>query len=531
MDAESFDDDSNIEYDTLNDFSQISVDQISSLPATQRKDAIERAKRQQRLQARKEFMPAAANPMDFSQVQLQNFLKSCKLNKDIEVMAKAAAAKDNMGLAGEVMASDRTTRVELVREEEEEAKNDAFQEEKGVGGPVSLLEAKLKSKKQAIRRRILAKPTEDNSSDEESWGDKNNAAESASKRRVIDDDDESSDNESVKEIAVRTSTGRVYVRDTIELDDDDDDDSSDNDEQSGDGFVRASSADSSKPAASRNRFTFQINNDDSSSDGEGGGFLKPRAYNKAPTLLAKAPEIVGIQDLGDSSDGEAGGFIKPGALSTELGQQQPLSSNGRYAQELQDRAIAQALQEEEVAIELPDDSYVHSQRQGQRAAASAMDLEDSMLVQALQRSETDGASLERKNERSGNVPRKGTRESCGSSDSGNDVDWEDGASPTSKSGSAPTNKTSESMAARKEVIEVDDEKEGSEDSEDEIDWEDGEAPAEHTNPKQTISTRELSSSIQESDSRKDTSDVRRTASDEKSGNVPRNGTRESCRQF
>ena len=83
----------------------------------------------------------------------------------------------------------------------------------------------------------------------------------------------------------------------------------------------------------------------------------------------------------------------------------------------------------------------------------------------------------------------------GSSDSGDDVDWEDGASPTSKSGSAPTNRTSELMAARKEVIEVDDEKEGPEDSEDEIDWEDGEAPAEHANPKQTTCLRGLGSGL------------------------------------
>lgn len=93
------------------------VQYISSLPANKRKDAIESAKRRQRLQSRKEFMPAAADPLLFSSVQVRNFLKSSNLNKAIVNMATRAAQKDDAGM-GEVMQSDRTRRVELIREDD-----------------------------------------------------------------------------------------------------------------------------------------------------------------------------------------------------------------------------------------------------------------------------------------------------------------------------------------------------------------------------------------------------------------------------
>ena len=125
--------DSEIEYEdfglkrnvqrTMDDFSmedeEAIVRNISNLPSSERKDAIERAKRKQRLRSRKEFMPAAANPQSFSEVQLTNFLRSTNLNKSIIKMATEAAKIDNHGLRGEAMASDRRTRVELIREDDE----------------------------------------------------------------------------------------------------------------------------------------------------------------------------------------------------------------------------------------------------------------------------------------------------------------------------------------------------------------------------------------------------------------------------
>jgi 5'-3' exonuclease len=95
-----------------------SVAEIASLPPTERKDAIETVLRQRRLLSRKEFLPAADDPVQFSNVQLSNFLKSCQLNKDIVSMAKRAVLQQSEaeGGGGEFMASDRTTRVELIRE-------------------------------------------------------------------------------------------------------------------------------------------------------------------------------------------------------------------------------------------------------------------------------------------------------------------------------------------------------------------------------------------------------------------------------
>ena len=132
---EEKEDEEQVEYEDLNDFTTttdrdattnnhttFSVDHIASLSAVQRKDAIEEAQRRQRLQSRREFMPAAANPMDFSSAQVKNFLKTCRLNKDIHAVAKRAAEKDSHGLPGEVMASDRTTRVELIREKDDDAR-------------------------------------------------------------------------------------------------------------------------------------------------------------------------------------------------------------------------------------------------------------------------------------------------------------------------------------------------------------------------------------------------------------------------
>ena len=126
------------------------VSRISSLPHTDRKDAIEQVKRQQRLQSRQEYMPAAASPDQFSLVQLQNFLKSSQFNLDIARMATMAAASNNTGSSMDpqsqgkpeqaphsiglspinhgtghsgLMASDRTVHISLIREADEGTNN------------------------------------------------------------------------------------------------------------------------------------------------------------------------------------------------------------------------------------------------------------------------------------------------------------------------------------------------------------------------------------------------------------------------
>ena len=102
---------SNGEVQIPEDEEQLDIDAVLSLPASQRKDIIEKAKKQQRMRSRKEFMPAAANPEAYSQVQLRNFLRSSNLNKKINEMgAKAAKGEGVDGLEGEAIASDATRR-------------------------------------------------------------------------------------------------------------------------------------------------------------------------------------------------------------------------------------------------------------------------------------------------------------------------------------------------------------------------------------------------------------------------------------
>ncbi|CAB9502387.1 XP-G cells homolog [Seminavis robusta] len=85
-------------------------DYILSLDPTDRKGAIEEAKKKQRMLSRREFLPVAANAAEYSSTQVRNFLRSSKLNKDIVKMAKKAVHRDSKD-QGEVMASDRTRRI------------------------------------------------------------------------------------------------------------------------------------------------------------------------------------------------------------------------------------------------------------------------------------------------------------------------------------------------------------------------------------------------------------------------------------
>ena len=79
----------------------------------ERKDAMEDAKRAQRLQSRREFMPAAADPLQFSQVQVSNFLRSTRLNK---LIANKMVTSCNS--SSDAMASNLAMTVVLEREDD-----------------------------------------------------------------------------------------------------------------------------------------------------------------------------------------------------------------------------------------------------------------------------------------------------------------------------------------------------------------------------------------------------------------------------
>ena len=87
----------------------IDVEYLTSLPACARKDVIEDALRKQRINSRKEFMPVAGQPAEYSKVQLRNFLRSTQLNKSIVKMGQQTAMLDNA--EGERIASDPTRRM------------------------------------------------------------------------------------------------------------------------------------------------------------------------------------------------------------------------------------------------------------------------------------------------------------------------------------------------------------------------------------------------------------------------------------
>lgn len=150
---------------------------LARLPANQRKDAVEKAQRKQRLRSRKEFMPAAGDPQQFSSVQLTNFLRSSRLNQSIAKIAIASTAADSLGVAGEGISSDTNTRIELLREDWSADSSDI----EGVtpARPTAALRPAA-----LLRKR---RPNED-SSDEEEWGGDNEVRVSRGERLVIDDE-------------------------------------------------------------------------------------------------------------------------------------------------------------------------------------------------------------------------------------------------------------------------------------------------------------------------------------------------------
>ena len=109
---------------------------LSSLPTKTRIDVIEKTKRQQRMQSRKEFMSVAGNPDSYSQCQLRNFLKSANFTKKINDVAKIVSSQGRNGgefgseeEEGEKIASDSTRRFIFKRytdNEEEIRQNDTF---------------------------------------------------------------------------------------------------------------------------------------------------------------------------------------------------------------------------------------------------------------------------------------------------------------------------------------------------------------------------------------------------------------------
>jgi DNA excision repair protein ERCC-5 len=85
------------------------VEYLISLPAQARKEMLEDAIRNQRIESRREFMPVAAKPDEYSQVQIRNFLRQTQLNKKIVQISQETSKCLNCD--NDRIASEPTSRV------------------------------------------------------------------------------------------------------------------------------------------------------------------------------------------------------------------------------------------------------------------------------------------------------------------------------------------------------------------------------------------------------------------------------------
>ena len=115
---------SNESIEIPNDENDLNTEVLSSLPTKTRIDVIEKAKRQQRMQSRKEFMSVAANPYSYSQCQLKNFLKSANLSKKINQVGQIVSKNNECG-EGEKIASDTTRRIIFTKTGQNEIETEA----------------------------------------------------------------------------------------------------------------------------------------------------------------------------------------------------------------------------------------------------------------------------------------------------------------------------------------------------------------------------------------------------------------------
>ena len=81
----------------------LDLDVAFSLPSSIRADVIEKAKANMRVQSRKEYMPVASNPTDFSGVQIASFLRASKLNHRIMEAGKRNVEREKRRKNGDAI--------------------------------------------------------------------------------------------------------------------------------------------------------------------------------------------------------------------------------------------------------------------------------------------------------------------------------------------------------------------------------------------------------------------------------------------
>lgn len=243
---------------------EFDAEYVASLPPTRRKDLVEEAQRKRRLQSRREFMKVAYDPEGLSKCQLRNFLKSSRLNQNIQKMAQQASKASGFA---DALASDRTKRI-------------IFTTEAGIDEVADKREKKereLRKLRQNHKLSVLA------SSDEESdegivWQDENDALDNfkmhVQPRAIVDDDDideSGSDDEYCLRDSVASSVAKLPTGPLLRPLDMTEKGRQSDDECSAGGFVKKVPENdpiSSIMGSSRRKTTIVIDDSDSSYDDE-----------------------------------------------------------------------------------------------------------------------------------------------------------------------------------------------------------------------------------------------------------------------
>jgi len=322
------------------DENDLDIDVLSALPSKTRLDVIQKAKRQQRMQSRKEFMQVAADPDSYSQCQLRNFIKSANLNNKIDKVGKIVSKVGEDGIEGEAIASDRTRRFVFTKDGDDVLKhNNNMIKEKLVKESIYHQEKQGNASTQQKRKRLRKSHDESSDSGDDNLFSTENAVKDKASIYLNNFDDDgdhdaieggfinASNRDIIKKAIPEFSSdddsrgggfiGGSNVKEcAIELDNDDDDDSG------GGGFIRASNKDcaknnkSEKGSMVNKRIELSYDDDDDYDDASEGGFVK--ASNKECTFeakcnLSKDPiRNIHIELSSDDEDDDAsgGGFIR-----------------------------------------------------------------------------------------------------------------------------------------------------------------------------------------------------------------------------
>ena len=397
------------------------IDHVVSLNPVDRKEAIEMAQKEQRMRSRKEFLPVAANAQEYSQVQLRNFLRSSKLNKDIVKMAKKAVHKDSK-VNGEVTAADRTRRVIFEKENNKDKKKksrlllsdddddgssddysgDEDEDEDSDSGGEGFL--KTTERPTSARRKMAKQGQQQYHQDGQETKEPQASSKPRHKLRRVgasfdrsDSGDDASDDGGVffKEDATCTTSSNPAARKRRVIDgDDDNSDASEvggggflpnsgganpNHDSNDGGFIRSNDAERVGPLEGHHRPCDRARkvhfSDSEDSADEIGGFtakaakkLKHPKTVKKQTLYTRASNP--FRSIGDDDDNDDGDDISLDGGGFLLGK--PVSNN---TAQLKTTGL-----EDEVIVFDEDEPFIGD-------AAKAQELQDLMLAKALQEEE------------------------------------------------------------------------------------------------------------------------------------------------